>query len=174
MFTESRLLAAVRAIVRELLNEIGVPYHAVVRYRVQELQVGRAKLQRVSSARGFPDSLLISFQPGAPGMKGEPQLGAIVLVTFAEGDPRLPVITNYARTDDPAWLPVSSSLDASGVVKVGASATAVELASGDDTVPPTPPLGRVLRYGDLVNIPGVGDVVIGAPAISPGYSKVSA
>src|SRR5262245_9931085 len=111
MVSESRTLRAFRALVAALTDKTA--YHALVRYRVVKNVSGRVELQALKKAGPWPDTLPISFQPGAPGVRGVPKLASIVLVSFIEGNPSLPVVTHFARPDDPAWLPISVALDAS-------------------------------------------------------------
>jgi len=148
--SESRLMFFVRSVVRELIANERVPFSFLIRYRVVKNTAGRVELQRVSKSRGYPDTLPISFQPGAGGHKATPALGSIVLVSFVEGDPSLPMVTHYARTDDAAFVPISSSLDASGTVRIGEHATLVHLGSGTDA--PGDATGRVVCFGDTVAV----------------------
>src|SRR5688572_2860815 len=99
----ARLLTTFKALVRELIAPHA--YHALIRYRVVANSAGRLELQIVKKGTGFPDALPISLQPGMPGAKGEPMPGAIVLVSFIEGNPTMPVVTHFARPDDGAFVP---------------------------------------------------------------------
>lgn len=164
-----KLLSTLRALVRELTAHHD--YFALVRYRVVSVAPDkRLRLQIVRKATGFPDILPISIVPGVPGGKGEPAPGAIVLVSFIEGDPGMPVVTHFAGPGDPAFIPAAASLDASGTLRLGASATLTELGSGSESPPDA--TGRVIRYGDSVSVPGVGVVIFGVGAAP--VSKVKA
>lgn len=148
---ESRLLTAVRRIVNELIAAAGVPYSFARRYRVVEINAdGRLHLQAVRKTAGYPDLLFIQMQPGIAGAKCTPALGSVVLVAFVEGDPTLPVVTHFARPDDGYFVPVSSSLDASGTVRIGEHATLVHLGNGTDDA--SQAAGRVVCYGDTVSV----------------------
>lgn len=68
---------------------------------------------------GFPDVLPVSVAPGVSGAKSQLTLGSLVLVEFVDGDPAQPVITHLARPDDPGFLPVSTTIDASGDLSLG-------------------------------------------------------
>lgn len=165
MVSESRTLRAFRALVAALTDRTN--YHALVRYRVVKNVSGRVELQALKKAGPWPDTLPVSLQPGAPGVNGVPKLAAIVLVSFIEGNPSLPVVTHFARTDDPAWLPISVALDASALVRVGEHATLTQLGSGDESLTAPAAHGRVVRYGDaiLFGSPGAGTVEL--PATGP-------
>jgi hypothetical protein len=169
----TKLLGALRAIVLQLVAPTA--YHVPVRYRV--VQVGtddRLRLQVVRAATGFPDTLPVQIHPGVPGAKGVPALGSTVLVQFIEGDPALPIVTHFERPDGAGFVPTSSSLDASGTVRVGESADLVHLATGSEINPlvTAAPVGRALRYGDTIGIPGIGDVVLVAGNVPQPVSKV--
>lgn len=156
-----KLLATLRALVREMTAH--TDYHALIRYRVVSVAPDkRLRLQIVRKASGFPDVLPISIVPGLPGGKGEPAAGAIVLVSFIEGDPSMPIVTHFSRPDDPKFLPVNASLDATGTLELGASAALTALGSGSEVVGDA--TGRVIRYGDSVSVPGVGVVILGLGA----------
>ena len=103
--------------------------------------------------------------------------GAVVLVEFIEGNRSLPLITHFSTPDDPAFLPVSVALDASGTVAIGPSASTVALAGGSVVVAPGAEDGRPVRWSDPVKIPIVGGFAIGAiqlAAPSQPVSKVTA
>lgn len=170
----TRLLRSIQAIVAQLVAPTA--YHALVRYRVVQIQAGadgvpRCELQIVNRGTGFPSTLPLSMQAGGPGLSGSPAAGCTVLVSFVEGDPSLPVVTHYSTPSDPAFVPVSSSLDATGTVTIGGSSSLVQIGSGSDV--PTDATGRVVRVGDFLTVPGVGVVqVTGVPGKS--YAKVAA
>lgn len=152
-----RVLEAFRALVAELMAPTA--YHAPVRYRVVLAASGdRLELQIVRKGSGFPSTLPLSMQPGQPGAKGTPALGSTVLVQFIEGDPSLPVVTHFARPDEEGWKPTASWLDTTGVLKLGESATLVELAGG---------AAKVGRVGDTTH---AGTIVL---AHTPGGVYVS-
>lgn len=171
MVSESRTLRAFRAIVRALTER--TDYHALVRYRVVKNTAGRVELQAVKKAGPWPDTLPVSLQPGAPGVKGVPKLAAVVLVSFVEGDPSLPVVSHFARTDDPAWLPISVALDASTLVRVGEHAASTELGSGDQAFTGTNQAKVVVRWGDTYVDPVSGPVVL-TPGPATNIAKVKA
>lgn len=171
----ARIVAALKRIVLELVAPTA--YHALVRYRyVATDPFDRAVLQIVRQGTGWPSVLPVAKVTGVPGGDGEPKPGAIVLVSFIEGDPSLPMVTHYARTDDNAFVPVSSSLDAEGTVRIGKSADLVKLGSGDETLTPAGAAGRVVRWGDMVAFPGPGPVAapIAPPGPTNGIARVEA
>lgn len=143
-----RLWTLLRALIAEAIAP--TMYHVPVRYRVVTETSGRYNLQIVRKARGFPDLLPLSVRTGVPGAKGDPTPGAVVLVSFVEGDPSLPVVTHYSEPDDPAFVPISSSLDATGTVRIGASSDLVDLGNGTELVGSSD--GRVVCYGDEVTV----------------------
>lgn len=174
----NRLQRVLTAIVAELLEP--TRYYAHVRYRVVKVTAGRLELQAVKKLRGYPDVLPVSMMCGMPGAKGEPTPGSFVLVVFIEGDPKLPVVTHFAAPNENAFLPVSTRLDATALVRIGEHAVLTELGSGRETV--TNPAGRVVCWGDFVYIPSIGDVPLvpagtvpatGAPPY-PNITKVKA
>jgi hypothetical protein len=128
--SHGKILAALRAIVREYLAEAGVQFHYPVRYRVTKVAPAdkRLHLQIVNKKSGFPDALPISLWPGSPGATGEPALGSLVLVQFIEGDPTMPIVTHFNSPQNSTYfVPVKASLDASTLLQLGASSDAVEV-----------------------------------------------
>lgn len=123
-----RLLRAVRALVRELVAPH--EYHALVRYRVFGQTAGRVDLQIVNKSSVWPDVLPVSMRPGVPGASWDLTPGAVVLVSFVEGNPALPVVTHYSQRDDGAFLPLSAALDAKSLLELGKTAAAVKVADG--------------------------------------------
>lgn len=102
-----------RVIARRLL----VP----LRYRVVRMNVDRAELQAVS--RGAPDIGPVSLFPGMAGLHALLTGGAIVLVSFVEGDRARPVVVGFEGHDGPAWAPSELDLDATTLIKAGKNAT---------------------------------------------------
>lgn len=142
----AKVLAALKAFVLQHVEPLKL--NALVRYRV--ISVGadkRLSLQIVRKAAGFPDVLPIDIWPGLPGGHGEPAAGSVVLVTFVEGNPSMPVVTHFARKSDAGFVPVNASLDASSTLRLGEHATDVNAAKA---------LGAVIREGDTVSIAGGG------------------
>lgn len=197
---QPRILRALRAIVRETFPRLS--YLGLTRYRVVSMVAGRASLQIVNpdlAERRLPDQTLVKLAPGAPGLSAVLTPGAIVLVTFADGDPSLPVITHFASPGDPAFRPVSVEL-AGGQVKVGPAASLVEvgrdalladvgrgatlarvgheaalvqLSDGSETLTPPEVAGRVVRYGDQVQISVVGAAAVGVLELPAGPHPVA-
>lgn len=154
-----KLLAAVRKLVAELTAHTA--YHAPVRYRVVQVAPdNRLRLQIVRKASGFPDTLPLRMQTGVPGTKGVPALGSVVLVQFIEGDPSMPIITHFARPDEPGFVPVSATLDASTLLELGESAAQVKIADG---------LLGAARVGDAVQAGAFsGTIVAGSTKVQVG------
>lgn len=148
---DGRGARALRALTRDPRRA----FFGVYRYRVvsQAETDGRLTLQAVRKLAGLPDVLPVSAWPGIAGASSQPQLGAIVVVAFFEGDPAQPFVTHYEPSEGAGFLPVSSTIDASGTVHIGPSAVAVQLAGGSDAVAPGAEAGRVVRYGDTIMFP---------------------
>lgn len=162
-----RLLNALRAAVLELIAPLH--FYALFRYRVINVRAdGRMDLQAVRKGGPAPDLIAISQACGIPGGSGKPTPGAVVLVSFADGDPGLPVVTHFARPEDGVFVPAIARLDAKELVEIGASADMVELGSGTDT-PASGFNGRLVRYGDIIAT-GSGPLTI-APA-TPGVNPI--
>lgn len=156
--TEPRLFRALRALLPRFFPR--EPYAYPRKYRVIRMRPGTAdatltrfELQIVTKAAGFPDMLLVDAWPGIAGGRAEVMPGALVLVSFIDGDKGQPIVTHFATADDPAFKPVNTVLDASSSVKIGKSAASVELASGSDSVETPNEIGRVIRYGDPLVFP---------------------
>ena len=133
--TSTRFLDALRAIVRETFPRLD--FFGLYRYRVIAMNGNRVDLQVVKKANGLPDLQAVTMPPGVAGAWSELDVGQVVLVTFAEGDPSLPVLVGFAPRDAvaAAWLPVQTRLDASDLINIGPSvATGVRLVSGDQPI----------------------------------------
>ena len=180
--TGSRLLDALRAIVRETFPRLD--FFGLYRYRVMAMNGNRVDLQVVKKANGLPDLQAITMPNGVAGAWSELDVGQVVLVAFAEGDPSLPVITHFAPRDTTAdaWLPVQTRLDASDEIRIGSSvATAVRLVDGDQPIAregdttatgtltianTAPPGGILITYTP----PGLGAVPVVATITGPSVS----
>lgn len=168
----AKVLAVLRAFVAQATEPMR--YHALVRYRVVSVAGdGRLTLQIVSQATGFPDALPISAWPGAPGAKGEPAAGSIVLVSFIEGDPSLPIVTHFSPPGSAFFLPVSAALDASTLVRIGENAATTQLGSGSVTFTGANQADRVVRWGDIYVDPTSGPTAL-TPSPGSSISKVKA
>lgn len=110
---------------------------------------------------GLPDVAKVPIRGGVPGATGQVQPGALVLVSFVNGDPGRPIVTAF---DDPS----------SG----GYTATRLDLVGADDVWNPLTEKGRVVRYGDQIAFPvGAGGTPTALPitgvAVPPITSSVS-
>jgi hypothetical protein len=171
--TESRLLRVIRAIVRETFPNYD--FHGLYRYRVVQMAVGRVDLQAVNKAPGLPNVLPVPIHAGMAGLSAELTPGSIVLVEFEEGDPGKPRVTHFSAKNEPGFLPVSVSLDATGAVRIGETASAVELGAAAGTVP---------RHGDTIAIKdpttqnvllaGIIEITSGTAEMPPALSRVKA
>lgn len=120
----SPLVAALRATVLELA---GAVYLRTYRYRVYNLSGDRLNLQIVTPTTGVPDVLPIEVLHGMPGVRVKVQLGAEVLVVFAEGDPGLPRVVAWEGPRGQRWEPEQLELHAKEKVVVGAGGSRVVL-----------------------------------------------
>lgn len=127
----SRLLSALTSMVRELGKTATLK---VYRYRlVLEGADKRITLQAVNPTAGMPAATLpLSVWPGMQGDSADYNtIGAEVLVHFVEGPagtPSQPVVLGFS----PGIIPTDRTVDAQGLVKIGPSAAAVELAGGTE------------------------------------------
>lgn len=107
----NRIAEALRKIVAELTAPL--LYHAIVRYRVVQHGSIGARFELQALRRGvWPDAIAVGGVTGVPGAYAKLQPGSVVYVAFADGDPGLPIVLAYARSDDNAAQPVSVLLDA--------------------------------------------------------------
>ncbi|WP_437623394.1 hypothetical protein [Sorangium sp. So ce1151] len=159
------LLETLRTIVREFFPRYD--FLGRYRYRVISMDGDLAVVQAVRKGAGLPDLPPLPVVAGVAGVIAKLSQSAIVLVEFIEGDERYPIITGFSRDGGDTFVPVSLTVDARDLVRIGASAAAVELAGGEATV---------IREGDQVEIaPGNGSgPVTGTIALTAGGSRVKA
>lgn len=175
--TPSRLFEALRALLPALLPRepyLGPREYRVVRMRpsASSAEQTRVELQIVRAASGMPDQLMVPAWPGVAGAHAEAAPGARVLVQFVDGDPGRPYVCAWSTRDDPAWRPATLTLDAADAVKVGPSATAVELGHGSLVVGDA--TGAVVRFGDWIVSPvGGAPFQLTSPPLKP-FSRVKA
>lgn len=118
----NRLIAALGAIARETT---GSPLLRSYRYRVLKDIVGRYQLQAVKKTLGVPETIgPLSAWTGAAGVSAKLKPGAIVLVSFVEGDPGQPLLLGYQEDD----TPLEVKIDATTKVGVGAGTSPVAKA----------------------------------------------
>lgn len=129
---QSRRLAAYRAIFDQL--DPNRAYRGVYEYRVVTQSGERLNLQSVRVSTGLPDVKAVLPRPGVAGAKGQPALGSRVIVAFVNADPTNPVVIAYENAEAGGFLPLSVTLDASGSVHLGPSASSVDLAGGGQKV----------------------------------------
>jgi hypothetical protein len=125
----SRIGRGLRAIARQ--TDVAKIFGSY-RYRVVQMSSDpdRVELQAVRKAAGLPDVLPLSLFPGMAGLWAKLAPGAVVLVTFIEGDASAPIVTHFTPKGQPGFLPIELVLDASGSVKLGEHATSVAVAGG--------------------------------------------
>lgn len=117
--TTDRINAALRTLHQ---REAARTLWGLWRYRVSQMDGDRVKLQAISAAAGLPDVLPVDMYPGLAGAHAVMTPGANVLVQFVEGDPSMPVITQYVGKGGPGHEPSTLTLDATSEIKLGASA----------------------------------------------------
>lgn len=172
MSEPSRLLAVLQSIARETFPRADFAF--LYRYRVVAMSGERVELQAVRKLAGLPDVLPVSMVPGTAGTWASLTQGAIVLVSFIEGDPAQPIVTHFSTKADPGWKPVRLELDASNVVTIGETADFVYLGpiAGGNTRPLARAAGVQAALDALkttVNllVAAVNVLIAPAPPISP-------
>lgn len=134
-----RLAGLLTAIARRATD---APIYGKYRYRViAQRDDGRLELQAVRRDAGLPDIKPIRVWPGLAGAAAVLTRGTEVLVEFIEGDPGQPIVTHFAGTDGPGFVPVSVTLCESTM--------------------------RAARQGDLVQSGGPGCTVTFTPITPP-------
>jgi hypothetical protein len=130
----AQLAQDLRTMVQEFA---GVKFLRSYLYRVvlQNPADGRLSLQAVHPGLGCPPLVPISGWVGMQGDAAKLQVGALVRVSFTEGDPTQPIVDSYA----PA-VPLERTVDGSIAVHVGPSATLVDLAGGVIPLALSPPI----------------------------------
>lgn len=119
------------------------------RYRVSKMSGARVKLQAIAADAGLPDLAGgVDQVPGLAGAHAELTPGALVLVQFVEGDPRRPVVTQYAGRAGPGHVPTK--------LRLALSSTGPKAARNGDAVEVVIPSGTV-----IVSVSGGS----GAPAV---------
>lgn len=115
--SRSRLASALRGIVDRVRAErlLGVWTYQVVRQTAD----GRLELRATERGAGLPDVGPVSVWPGVAGASSEVTGGAEVLVEFVNGDRRRPLVRGFASS----VTPTSTTLEASGTIKLGGGAT---------------------------------------------------
>lgn len=145
--TLDRLLAAVTALVRSILGE---QLPGLYRYRFVRTVGDRVELQSVKKGV-WPDLVAIEVGALPSGSWVDLAPGAVVLVAFEDADPKgAPIVVAGPPKGREGHVPVALHLDASNTVRVGASASHVDLGGAS---------AAVHRVGDL----GGGGVFSAAP-----------
>ena len=126
---------AIARIVRKVIRPTW--FHGAYEYRVTSCDGGYCDVKPAAAGLGLPPISNVPVRVGIPGAIVDVQIGTTVLLAFVNGDPTRPFLAGYEGESGGGWLPISTGLDASIDVKLGQA------------------LGRVLRSGDKVIIPGV-------------------
>jgi hypothetical protein len=99
-------------------------------YRVRIVHTdGRVDLEPVSKTKGLEPIPNVDHWTGIAGGAARPAVGSMVLVDFADGDPRTPVLVSYQPLRSAGGKPSRVSIDAI-TVQIGPTANLVELAGG--------------------------------------------
>jgi hypothetical protein len=109
------------------------------------------------AASKLPALANVPMVSGVPGVWGAPRVGSTVLVGFGDGLGTRPYVVGYDGPAADGKVPTSLTVDSSGGVTVGASATSITLSG--TTIPVPSALGHFVRYGDII----AGPVAFGAP-----------
>jgi len=79
-------------------------------YRVVTQTGERLNLQPVRLSTGMSDLANVPVRPGCAGVRAHVQLGELVLVAFADGDPSRPQVVNHDAPDAPGFLPIDFTI----------------------------------------------------------------
>jgi hypothetical protein len=79
-------------------------YRGTFEFRVVTQDGERLNLQPVRVSSGLSDLPLVPVRL-SPGVRAKHQLGSIVLVAFADGDPSRPQVVSGDAADAPGWMP---------------------------------------------------------------------
>ena len=127
--TDSRLLRAIRAIVREIFADYA--YRCPYRYRVINMSGDRVLLQAINPSLGIPDIVPIEVRPGSAGLSADLTPGCEVLVQFIEGNPTMPYIASFTPKGNPGHAPVDMTLKATSEVAIEAPTVTVDASAID-------------------------------------------
>lgn len=157
--TQDRLLHAFRELVRAEFPQL--TYLGVWDYVVAATDGTTIDATVSDPASPVPQSLTgIPLRPAIPGMTAQPVIGMHCLITFANADPTRPIVVGFDVGPDPD--------------PGDGKANQITLSSTDDWSPVAMgfPHGRMLRYGDTVSIPTIGDVVLAAGSLPTPVSRI--
>ncbi len=105
-------------------------YRGIYRYRVVGMRGDRISVQSLKNGPWLPDLEPVGQMAGVAGASSQLTPGAIVYLGFADGDPSYPIVVGYTRVDESNHKPVSTKIDVTTQLELGASATKVKLAGG--------------------------------------------
>lgn len=92
-------------------------YRGTFEFRVVTQSGDRLNLQPVRAASGLPDLARVPMRL-PPGVRADYTPGALVLVTFVDGDPSRPCVISGDAPDAPGWMPVALELGGPGALGV--------------------------------------------------------
>ncbi len=110
-----------------------------VEYRVVSQAGDAVDLQIARKASGLPDLARVFARPGAAGHKATYAAGSLVMVAFVEGDATRPFIAFGGVVGAPGTIPQSAELDATGIIRIGRSASEVVVGGN---IPEPHPVAR--------------------------------
>lgn len=113
-----RIISAIRSISKRSSDD---RYYGIAKYRVINVSGDRLMLQAITD--GVPNIGPISMAPGVAGASSVVSEGSTVLVQFIEGKRSLPIVTHFAGKDGEGFVPVSTVIDVTTGLKLGANAT---------------------------------------------------
>lgn len=129
LYGRRQFRSAWRALIEAALPDLrfrGGPYE----YRVVSRTGARLNLQPARTSLGLPSLRRVRVRPGLPGMKSEPKLGALVLVSFVNAEPSGAVVTGFEDADGAGFLPDSLSLCPVAGVALGVARTTDAVVAG--------------------------------------------
>lgn len=112
---------------------------------------GRVPMTAIPFGSAYPDAPAIACSPGLPGSSFTLPVGANIVVACLAGNPGNPVVVSYPAGP----LPISVTIDATGAISIGPTATSVQLTNGiPEAVTPMQAVAqrRVVCYGDDVSV----------------------
>jgi hypothetical protein len=120
----------------------------------------------VDATIGLPDLPDVPAWPSLAGSTHTPQLSSLVVVDFLDGNPATPRVCAYEGPAGAAWKPTGTTIDATGTIAIGPSATLIAIGDGYE---------RIVREGDTYSLGAASGVLTFVSTPSPdGPSKGTA
>lgn len=144
-------------------------FYGAYAYQVVGEIDNQVQLLPLSRTQGRTGELLLDKTYGVPGVTSVLQPGAIVFVTWRDGDPGAPTVVGYLPGVLPLTLNFNAlqrvTIDATDEVRIGANASEVNLGAASAVV---------IREGDNVTVGSGAGAVSGPIVITGSKSKVKA